>query len=254
MFKEAIFRRLKRHARGISYSLRHTRKQRFGCPICAYEGPFRDLELATGHRRHAQCPRCGALERHRLQYLVLKRFLETVNAGALRVLHFAPEPFLSDFLAERVGGYETADLHASGVTHTVDMQDMPFQDGSFDLVFASHVREHVPDDKKAIREVQRILAPSGVAILPVPVLCETTVEYPSPNPHESDHVRAPGLDYFDRYAEVFSRVDLLGSKAFLERYQLFVWEDRMGWPTADCPLRSPMQGERHADIVPLCYK
>lgn len=252
MLSKALFRRLNRAARGILYSLAHSSKRRFECPVCGYEGPFRDLALLTGYRRHAQCPSCGALERHRLQYLVVRRFLEKIDARAQRVLHFAPEPFLASFLCERVGHYETADLRADGVTHRVDIQDLPFADGSYDLVFASHVLEHVLDDRKAIREIRRILAEGGVAIIPVPILSRTTVEYPTPNPHESYHVRAPGLDYFDRYREVFSQVELFGSESFHERYQLFVWEDRTGWPTADCPLRVSMEGERHEEIVPFC--
>jgi len=188
-----------------------------------------------------------------LQYLVLGRLFEQVASRSIRVLHFAPEPFLSRFLAERVAGYETADLQAEGVTHTVDMRRLPFDDGSYDLVFASHVLEHIPNDRKAMREVLRILVPSGVAILPVPIVGDVTVEYPRPNPHESGHVRAPGRDYFDRYREVFSRVELFNSTSFSERYQLFTWEDRTGWPTAECPLRLPMEGERHVDYVPLCF-
>jgi SAM-dependent methyltransferase len=193
------------------------------------------------------------LERHRLQYLTLTRVLETLPAVRLRVLHFAPEPFLSDALIERVGRYETADLYRGGVTHIVDIRALPFEDGSYDLVFASHVLEHVREDRKAIEEVRRILTPEGVAVLPVPIVGSFTVEYPGPNPNESGHVRAPGLDYFERYREVFSRVELLDSTDFPDRYQLFTWEDRTGWPTAECPLRLPMKGERHVDFVPLCY-
>ena len=235
------------------YSIGHPTKDRFLCPICTYAGPFRDLMLDTGFRRHAQCPGCGALERHRLQYLVLERLFEQVASSAIRVLHFAPEPFLSHFLVERFGGYETADLQAKDVTHTVDMQRLPFEDGSYDLVFASHVLEHIPNDREAIREVLRILVPGGVAILPVPIVGDVTVEYPGPNPRESGHVRAPGLDYFDRYREAFSRVVLFDSTSFSGRHQLFTLEDRTCWPTVECPLRLPMEGERHADYVPLCY-
>jgi len=69
-----------------------------------------------------------------------------------------------------------------------------------------HVLEHIPDDKKAMSEILRVLKPSGWAILQVPILAEKTIEDPivrSPEERERvygqfDHVRAYGLDYKDR--------------------------------------------------------
>lgn len=80
-----------------------------------------------------------------------------------------------------------------------------------------------------------------------------TVEHPAPNPHESDHARAPGCDYFDRYRMHFARVERFDSSQAPDRYQTYIYEDRTGWPNEQSPLRPPMHGERHVDVVPLCY-
>src|ERR1700678_4636169 len=72
------------------FRLLHHSKARFECPICAYEGPFVDFSSFAGIRKHAMCPHCGALERHRLQYLVAMRVLSDASATNLRMLHFAP--------------------------------------------------------------------------------------------------------------------------------------------------------------------
>ena len=39
--------------------------------------------------------------------------------------------------------------------------DLPFPDSSFDMVFSSHVLEHIPDREKAINEINRVLKPGG---------------------------------------------------------------------------------------------
>jgi ubiquinone/menaquinone biosynthesis C-methylase UbiE len=54
--------------------------------------------------------------------------------------------------------------------HRVDIQDMPFEDNTYDLVRCSHVLEHVPDDRRALSEIRRILAPNGIAVIQVPLL------------------------------------------------------------------------------------
>lgn len=200
------------------------------------------------------CPQCNALERHRLQYLTVSDFLTKKNGLVLSMLHFAPETFFREMFSERFGKYETADLFMKGVNHKADLISLPFPDESYDVVYASHVLEHIKDDKKAIQEINRVLKPNGVAILPVPVVCKKTVEYAEANPREAGHVRAPGLDYFEKYRGVFDQVEIYSSDSFAEKYQLFVYEDRTMWPTKDCPLRTPTPGSRHLDFVPVCFK
>lgn len=117
-------------------------------------------------------------------------------------------------------------------------------------MFASHVLEHIREDIQAISEIRRVLRPGGIAILPVPIVCSRTIEYPSPNPQEAGHVRAPGLDYFRRYEEFFSRLVVHASGTFPERYQLFIYEDRSRWPTRECPLRTAMTGQRLLTLFP----
>src|SRR5262249_12426105 len=72
-----------------------------------------------------------------------------------------------------------------------------------------HVLEHVPDDRRAMREFYRVLKPGGWAILLVPITVERTFEDPAVvDPAErlrlfgqEDHVRRYGPDYGDRLSE-----------------------------------------------------
>jgi ubiquinone/menaquinone biosynthesis C-methylase UbiE len=70
---------------------------------------------------------------------------------------------LSDFSP---GMVQEAREHLSASEHPftfeqIDAQSIPFPDSSFDAVVANHMLYHVPDRKKAIAEVRRVLKPGG---------------------------------------------------------------------------------------------
>lgn len=91
----------------------------------------------------------------------------------------------------------------------MDITDIQFPPETFDVVYCSHVLEHVPDDRKAMREFWRVLKPGGWAILNVPVIDKETFEdFSITDPDErervfgkDDHVRLYGPDYADRLRE-----------------------------------------------------
>jgi SAM-dependent methyltransferase len=47
-------------------------------------------------------------------------------------------------------------------------EDLPFADGTFDVLLSHEVLEHVRDDRAAMREAVRVLAPGGRAVVFVP--------------------------------------------------------------------------------------
>jgi 2-polyprenyl-3-methyl-5-hydroxy-6-metoxy-1,4-benzoquinol methylase len=49
-----------------------------------------------------------------------------------------------------------------------DAMALPFRDEAFDRVYCSEVLEHVLDPEAVIREMHRVLAPGGVAVISVP--------------------------------------------------------------------------------------
>lgn len=238
----------------LRFKLLNVHKENFVCPICNFHGPFRDVSPNTGQRKHAACPKCSSLERHRLQYVVMNKLLKDFNFSQMSILHIAPEPFFQSFFQNTFKRYISADLCDKNVNFQLDLQNLSFNDNTFDCVFASHVLEHIKNDEKAISEIHRILKPNGIAILPVPIVANKTIEYPEPNPYEEYHVRSPGYDYFDRYSKYFSRIDKFSSDEFLRKYQLFIYEDRTHWPEDKMPLRESMEGGKHIDIVPVCFK
>ena len=180
---------------------------RFICPCCGWH--FRKL-LTYGlkPRKNALCPSCGSLERHRLLWLYLKNKTNLFTSH-LKVLHIAPEPVFQKFFKSMPNlDYISVDLNSRYAMLNMDITNITYEDCLFDVILCSHVLEHVGDDRKAMRELHRVLKPGGWAILQVPFLSvlETTHEdanIKTPDERElafglKDHVRTYGLDYKDR--------------------------------------------------------
>ena len=159
-------------------------------------------------REDAQCVRCGSLERHRLLWLFVQAKTDLFDGTPKRMLHVAPEPCLESRFRSRLGdGYVTADLFDPRAMVRMDITDIPFEDESFDVIYCSHVLEHVTEDRRAMREFVRVLKRDGWAILLVPVYDGETLEDVSVvDPEErielfgqDDHVRRYGRrDYVER--------------------------------------------------------
>ena len=232
----------------------HRRAPQYSCSVCGHTGVFLQGRFTAGQRRWAECGNCGALERHRLQAEILStRVFPLLDPQRSRCLQLAPDP-MTPWIKARLANVVTGDLADAAADRRLDVRELDLPDESFDYVHASHVLEHVDADDVAIAEIWRVLAPGGIATLPVPILAPETVEYGAPNPHEEDHVRAPGLDYFDRYRSVFSSVEVVTSADVRQEIQPWIYQDRTHYPTPEAPLRPPMDGERHIEAVPICRK
>lgn len=189
------------------------RGDRHECPIC--DSRIGRL-LPMGKRDSARCPVCGSLERHRLIWLYCRTNTDLFSCRPRRLLHVAPEPCLSRKLMRTPGlEYIRSDFAGTRTTLQLDVTAIPFRDASFDAILCNHVLEHVPDDRRAMRELLRVLKPGGWAIMQVPIKGKTTLEDPAITSAEAralhygqdDHVRQYGLDYEDRLREAGFLVD-----------------------------------------------
>jgi SAM-dependent methyltransferase len=181
------------------------------CPCCGWKG-LEFLPNGVEVRTNARCPKCDSLERHRMYYLYLKKKITTDKK--LSVLHFAPEHILTRlFRSYENIDYVSADINPKKAMRKEDITATSFPGSSFDVIFCSHVLEHIEDDHKAMRELLRILKPNGFAILLVPikekfngkVIVETYEDSTIRDPEQrekifgqKDHVRIYGRDYKGR--------------------------------------------------------
>jgi SAM-dependent methyltransferase len=205
------------------FGARHPRH----CTICGHVGRFYSygFPLAVD----CSCPSCLSLERHRALAICANE--EPLFEGK-DILHFAPEPGLAAFIRRKgVRSYKTCDLFRTDVDFRVDICAIALPDQSFDVVVCVHVLEHVPDDRKAMAELRRILRPSGMAVVMVPM--EEGLDETYENPAivsrrdrlihfgQEDHVRYYGRDIRDRLrAAKFSIREWVSKEPYVIRHGL----------------------------------
>ncbi len=197
-------------------------------------------------RENVLSPSTLSLERHRLLWLYLKRETEFFNKP-LKVLHFAPEQaFYKRFRNQQNLIYTTTDLNSPLADVKADICDLPFEDNSFDFILCNHVLEHIPDDRKAMQELYRILKPGGTAILQIPqdLKREKTFQDDSiTDPRKRaeifgqyDHVRVYGRDYFDILRSVGFKVEEAAYTSELSEEEIDKYRLAKG------------------EIIPVCHK
>tara|TARA_R110000868_G_scaffold30589_6_gene112963 strand:+ start:7704 stop:8468 length:765 start_codon:yes stop_codon:yes gene_type:complete len=176
-------------------------------------------------RENVLSPSTLSLERHRLLWLYLKNETDFFSKP-YKVVHFAPEQaFYKRFKQLKHIEYITTDLDSPLADVKADICNLPFSDNSFDVVFCNHVLEHIPDDKKAMQELYRILKPNGWGIFQIPQDLKRAVTFEDNTITDKkerakifgqyDHVRIYGQDYFDKLRTVGFKVDEINYTAQL---------------------------------------
>lgn len=200
---------------GLKEKLKEFEKE---CPVCGHIGTdFRSWPQII--HREVECPECLSHERHRALWLYFKRNGHLLKNGN-KLLHFAPEPIFYDLFKDSDIEYHPVDISDENfrVREVVDIQDIPYEDNYFDVIYCSHVLEHVKDDKKAMSELYRVLKPGGIALVLVPIngisfempfdeaVTLENEEYNTPELREKyygqdDHLRLYGTDFKDKLTD-----------------------------------------------------
>jgi SAM-dependent methyltransferase len=175
-------------------------------------GQFTRLLGSVGSdlERH-NCPNCHCndRERHLLLYLQAEGIYD--NLSGLRILHMAPESNLElRIQSARPKEYIRGDLAPTRPEHRqLNVEKLPFKDGSFNLILCNHVLEHVADPDRAMAELARCLAPSGQLIAQTPYVPNMKWTFEMFEPvstsfaklfyGQEDHVRLFGADLLHRF-------------------------------------------------------
>ncbi|MFD1614705.1 class I SAM-dependent methyltransferase [Gelatiniphilus marinus] len=168
-------------------------------------------------RNNVLSPSTLSLERHRLLWLFLKNETDFFSSEK-KILHFAPEQaFYKRFKTMKNLNYTTTDLNSPLADVKADICNLPFEDNIYDVILCNHVLEHIPDDRKAMQELYRVLKPNGMAVLQIPQdlnRAETFEDDSITDKKERaeifgqyDHVRVYGRDYFDKLRSIGFKVE-----------------------------------------------
>jgi predicted SAM-dependent methyltransferase len=169
-------------------------------------------------------PKNGARSRHRLVWLYLKAKTDIFTKKS-SLLHIAPEYcYFNKLKAVTTLNYLPGDKMVdgygkqSGVAY-MDLLDLKLKNNSVDYILCNHVLEHIPDDRKAMAEMYRVLIPGGAAIITVPIdegLTETYEDSSITTPADRethfgqwDHVRWYAKDVKDRFEAIGFAVELV---------------------------------------------
>ncbi|MCG2613002.1 methyltransferase domain-containing protein [Terrimonas sp. NA20] len=224
---QSLYRSILRNFENLRYKITYNRYKGKGytCNFCnatyskfVPEYPSQEISNAiytnkviAGYGENVFCPNCLSKNRERLVKDVLDNF---IHFQEKKILHFSPEKHLFRYL-KPLSDITTIDIFPGFYKYIDkkiiygDATDLRFADNSFDIVIANHILEHIPDDRKAMKEIHRVLLKGGVALLQCPwsVSLAKTIEDPSINDKakqaelygQADHVRIYTLeDYIER--------------------------------------------------------
>jgi len=174
------------------------------CPCCGWSG-MRLLDDASHWQNAIICPGCGSHSRHRVLWLYLNDEIARLEPGSA-VLHLAADHMVTPLFRRRGDlRYVTIDLKTKLAMVCADATRLPFGPEAFQMIVSSHVLEHIGEDRAALAEFARTLAPGGAAITMVPMRRNwksmPTEEYGAPDPKREYHWRLYGFDLEQRLRE-----------------------------------------------------
>ncbi|WPB84737.1 methyltransferase domain-containing protein [Sediminicoccus rosea] len=180
------------------------------CPCCGGTrfGPGPGGRMSR-RGRPPTCLQCGSLERHRAG----RQLIDTIRDRAA-----FKEFSLLDFGDIRVvagGWFRSIETSAFGSPGAIDPQAIDRPDGSYGFIICYHVLTRVPDHRKALGELTRILSPDGLLVLayPSPATRAETTDWGAPDPKQHGSYRILGRDFEPELSVCTAGAHVLAVKA-----------------------------------------
>ena len=154
-----------------------------------------------------------------------------------RVYNTSSQGLMHEYLHE-MRGYVCSeffpDVEAGSIHNGVrceDLQNLSFEDGSFDLIISEDVLEHVRKPNKAFESMRRVLKVGGYHVFTVPIHGEKTTvrvdvsgesdNFVLPPVYHGDPLRAEGaLAYNDFGTDILELMDSCGFESEVLKYNV----------------------------------
>jgi len=138
------------------------------CPICGWRGHrFYDYIDGGSFSYGVECPQCLSHGRHRALFVWLKNDFRLAEKSGSALVCAPEKPIAPLWVSSASLKVTKLDIEpVRGVDVLADLQEIPFADDSYDIVWCHHVLEQIPDDRKALSEMRRVLkTAAGVLIV-----------------------------------------------------------------------------------------
>lgn len=198
---------------------------RVECPICGWRGhKFYDYIDGESVSKSVECPKCLSHGRHRALFSWLKNDFRLAEKSGLALV-CAPEKPIAPLWnsSERLKVFKLDIEPTRGVNVLADLQEIPFADASYDIIWCHHVLEQVPDDAKALHEMLRVLKPeSGTLIVSSAMsIDEKTNEFGRANINHFGNWRIYGQDFPKKLAGCGFTVETVEYKLEKQDFEKF---------------------------------
>ncbi len=133
------------------------------CNVCNTELK----KFATLENGDKICPICGSLPRVRRLFMLLET--EFLKPGKV-VLDFSPMRMMYKKLkANRDITYFSTDFEDEFIAdYHFDITNIDTEKNKFDVIICYHILEHIIEDEKAMKELERVLKEDGVILIQTP--------------------------------------------------------------------------------------
>jgi ubiquinone/menaquinone biosynthesis C-methylase UbiE len=145
----------------------------------------------------------------------------------------------ADYAPEALGFCRERGSHYS--LTRADVRRLPFGDGSFDVVTAMDIIEHIDDDKAAASEIYRVLKPGGRLFVTVPAFPSLWSEHDEALHHYRRYTRPHLKDLFQRVGFAVPKVSYTVTSLFPP-----IWTYRQ---LSNLLPRRRANGEKKANLV-----
>ncbi len=229
------------------------------CPFCGPSAFVRLYADSVGVR----CIRCFATAVHMSLGFALRSHVP--NLDACSVCELSARGPLAAHLARHARSVALSEYFTDislgavrGGVRCEDVQHLTYADASFDVVTHTEVLEHVPDDRRALAELRRVLRADGIMLFTVPLHgrvrtlerarpCAGSIVHLQPPAYHRDPLRGGAgiLAFRDYGVDIVERLLAAGfTRAWVESPPKVAWDHGRNVVIARCSDTTGWRGHR----------